>query len=57
MAEINPDCSICCKRHEKRKYKEERITDPNEYRSAELTKQYYEAWVKARNERIARHKR
>ena len=57
MKEINPDCSICRKRQEKRKYKGERITDPNEYRSTELTKQYYEAWVQARRERIARHKR
>lgn len=57
MAEINPDCSICRKRQEKRKYKEERITDPNEYRSTELTKKYYEAWVQARRERIARHQR
>lgn len=57
MAEINPDCSICRKRQEKRKYKEERITDPNEYRSTELTKQYYEAWVQARRERIVRNKR
>lgn len=57
MAEINPDCSICRKRQEKRKYKEERITDPNEYRSAELNKKYYEAWVQARRERIARSER
>lgn len=57
MAEINPDCSLCRKRQEKRKYKEERTTDPNEYRSAELTKKYYKAWVQARRERIARHKR
>ena len=57
MAEINPDCSICRKRQEKRKRKENKITDPNEYRSAELTKQYYEAWVQARRERIARNKR
>ena len=57
MAEINPDCSICRKRQEKRKYKEERITNPNEYRSTELTKQYYEAWVQARRERIVRNKR
>ena len=57
MAEINPDCSICRKRQEKRKYKEERTTDPNEYRSTELTKQYYEAWLKERNERIARNQR
>lgn len=53
MAEINPDCSICRKRQEKRKQKEERVADPNEYRNAELTKQYYEAWVRARRERIA----
>jgi hypothetical protein len=57
MAEINPDCSICRKRQENRKYKEERVIDPNEYRSAELTKQYYEKWVQARRERIARHER
>ena len=57
MAEINPDCSICRKRQEKRKYKEERITDPNEYRSAELTKQYYDVWVQKRRERIARNQR
>ena len=57
MAEINPDCVLCRKRQEKRKYKEERTTDPNEYRSAELTKKYYKAWVQARRERIARHKR
>lgn len=57
MKEINPDCSICRKRQEKRKQKEERITDPNEYRSTELTKQYYEAWVRARRERIARNQR
>lgn len=57
MAEINADCSICRKRQEKRKYKEERVIDSNEYRSAELAEQYYEAWVKARRERIARHQR
>lgn len=57
MKEINPDCSTCAKRQEKRKYKEERVTDPNEYRSVELTKQYYDVWVTARRERIARHKR
>lgn len=57
MKEINPACSICRKRQEKRKCKENKITDPNEYRSAELTKQYYEAWVQARRERIARNKR
>lgn len=57
MAEINPDCSTCRKRQEKRKYKEERVIDPSEYRSAELTKQYYDVWVTARRERIARHKR
>ena len=57
MKEINTDCSICTKRQERRKYKEERVTDPNEYRSAELTKQYYDVWVTARRERIARHKR
>lgn len=55
MKEINPECSICRKRQEKRKYKEARITDPNEYRSTELTKQYYEAWVQERRKRIARH--
>lgn len=57
MKEINPECSICRKRQERRKYKEERITDPNEYRSAELNKQYYDAWVQARRERIVRRKR
>lgn len=57
MSEINPDCSTCRKRQEKRKQKEERVADPNEYRNAELTKQYYEAWVRARRERIARNQR
>lgn len=57
MKEINPDCPLCRKRQEKRKYKEERIIDSNEYRSADLTKQYYEAWLQARRERIARHER
>nr|DAR85122.1 MAG TPA: hypothetical protein [Caudoviricetes sp.] len=57
MAKINPDCSLCRKRQGKRKYKEERVIDPNEYRSAELTKQHYEAWVQARHERITRHER
>lgn len=56
MKEINPDCSICRKRQEKRKRKEERVIDPNEYRSAEMTKQYYDVWVTARRERIARRK-
>lgn len=57
IAEINPDCLCCIKRQEKRKYKEERVIDPNEYRNTELTKQYYEAWIQARRERIARRKR
>lgn len=57
MAEINPDCSICRKRQEKRKQKEERVIDHNEYRSAELTKQYYDVWVQKRRERIARNQR
>lgn len=57
MAEINPDCQRCRYRQSKRKYKEERTVDHNEYRSTELTKRYYEEWVKARRERIARLQR
>lgn len=57
VAEINPDCPRCLTRHSVRKSKAEREGDPNEFRSTELTKKYYELWLKARHERIARRKR
>lgn len=57
VAEINPSCSRCLVRQKVRKAKSEKEVDPSEFRSVELTKQYYDKWVAARRERIARNKR
>lgn len=51
-----PGCERCKLRKRSRQIKEERKEDPNEFRSTEMTKMFYKAWVDARRKRIARRK-
>ena len=55
--EYTPGCYRCKVRKRSRQIKEERKDDPNEFRSFEITKKYYDAWVNERRKRIARRKR
>lgn len=59
VSKINPDCERCKIRQASRRLREDREKNPdhNEFRSQELTKKYYDDWVKARRKRIARRER
>nr|DAJ48158.1 MAG TPA: Double zinc ribbon protein [Caudoviricetes sp.] len=59
VSKINPDCERCKLRQASQNLRayREKNPDPNEFRSQELTKKYYDDWAVARRKRIAGRER